>query len=44
MMHGRGKPDSVIVAEKPANKAEQLAAEQSAAEPTAAEFRSEGKR
>jgi hypothetical protein len=37
MMHGHEKSDSVIVAEKPANKAEQPAAEQSAAEPTAAE-------
>src|SRR6202795_86107 len=37
MMHGHEKADSVIVAEKPANKAEQPAAEQSAAEPTAAE-------
>src|SRR5437870_2885279 len=30
MMHGRGKSDSAIVAEKPANKADELAAEQSA--------------
>ena len=37
MMHGHEKSNSVIVAEKPANKAEQPAAEQSAAEPTAAE-------
>src|SRR6202795_2021577 len=37
MMHGHEKSDSVIVAEKPADKAEQPAAEQSAAEPTAAE-------
>ena len=37
MMYGHEKSDSVIVAEKPANKAEQPAAEQSAAEPTAAE-------
>jgi RNA-directed DNA polymerase len=37
MMHGHEKSDSVIVAEKPANKAEQPAAEQTAAEPTAAE-------
>ena len=37
MMHGHEKSDSVIVAEKPANKAEQPAADQSAAEPTAAE-------
>ena len=37
MMHGHEKSDSVIVAEKPANKAEQPTAEQSAAEPTAAE-------
>ena len=37
MMNGRGKSDAAIVAEKPANKAEQPAAEQSAAEPTAAE-------
>jgi group II intron reverse transcriptase/maturase len=37
MMHGRGKSDFAIVAVKPANKAEQLAAEQSAAEPTATE-------
>ena len=37
MMHGHEKSDSVIVAEKPANKAEQPAAEQSAAEPAAAE-------
>jgi len=37
MMHGHERSDSVIVAEKPANKAEQSATEQSAAEPTAAE-------
>ena len=37
MMYGGGKSDFAIVAEKPANKAEQPAAEQSAAEPTAAE-------
>jgi RNA-directed DNA polymerase len=37
MMHGHEKSDSVIVAEKPANKAEQPAAVQSAAEPAAAE-------
>jgi RNA-directed DNA polymerase len=37
MMHGRGKSDSAIVAEKPANKAGKLAAEQSAAAATAAE-------
>jgi len=37
MMHGHEKSDPAIVAEKPANKAEQPAAEQSAAEPTAAE-------
>jgi retron-type reverse transcriptase len=37
MMHGHEKSDSVIVAVKPANKAEQPAAEQSAAAPTAAE-------
>ena len=37
MMHGHEKSDPAIVAVKPANKAEQLAAEQSAAEPTAAE-------
>ena len=37
MMHGHEKSDSVIVAVKPANKAEQPAAERSAAEPTAAE-------
>jgi RNA-directed DNA polymerase len=37
MMHGHEKSDPVIVAMKPANKAEQLAAEPSAAEPTAAE-------
>jgi group II intron reverse transcriptase/maturase len=36
-MHGREKSDSVIVAVKPANKAEQPAVERSAAEPTAAE-------
>ena len=33
MMHGRGKSDSVVVAVKLANKAEQPAAEQSATEP-----------
>jgi RNA-directed DNA polymerase len=37
MMHGHGKSDSVIVAVKPTNKAEQPAAEQSAAKSTAAE-------
>jgi RNA-directed DNA polymerase len=37
MMHGHEKSDSVIVAMKPANEAEQPAAERSAAEPTAAE-------
>src|SRR5712691_5171442 len=37
MMHGHEKSDSVIVAVKPANKAEQPAAERSVAEPTAAE-------
>ena len=37
MMHGHEKSDPAIVAVKPANKAEQLAAERSAAEPTAAE-------
>ena len=37
MMHGHEKSDPAIVAMKPANKVEQLAAEQSAAEPTAAE-------
>jgi RNA-directed DNA polymerase len=37
MMHGREKSDSVIVAVKPANKAEQPVAEQSAQVPTAAE-------
>jgi hypothetical protein len=37
MMHGHEKSDPAIVAMKPANKAEQLAAEQSEAEPTAAE-------
>jgi RNA-directed DNA polymerase len=37
MMHGHEKSDPGIVAMKPANKAEQLAAEPSAAEPTAAE-------
>jgi retron-type reverse transcriptase len=36
-MHGHEKSDPAIVAVKPANKAEQLAAERSAAEPTAAE-------
>jgi RNA-directed DNA polymerase len=37
MMHGYEKSDSVIVAVKPTNKAEQPAAERSAAKPTAAE-------
>jgi len=37
MMHGPEKSDPVIVAGKPANKAEQPAAERSAAEPEAAE-------
>ena len=37
MMHGHEKSDPAIVAMKPANKVEQLAAEQSAAQPTAAE-------
>ena len=37
MMHGHEKSDSVIVAEKPANKAGQPAAEPSAVEPNAAE-------
>src|SRR3981081_752246 len=37
MTHERRKSDSVIVAEKPANKADKLAVEQSAAEATAAE-------
>ena len=37
MMHGYEKSDSVIVAAKPANKAEQPVAERSAGEPTAAE-------
>src|SRR5271166_2704426 len=37
MMHGHEKSDPAIVAVKPANKVEQLAAEQSAAVPTAAE-------
>ena len=37
MMHGHEKSDPDIVAMKPANNVEQLAAEQSAAEPTAAE-------
>src|ERR1700687_1919389 len=37
MMPGHEKSDSVIVAVKPANKAEHPAAEQSAAGPTAAE-------
>jgi len=37
MMYGGGKSDFAIVAEKPANKAEQPVAERSAAEPTAAE-------
>src|SRR2546427_1782820 len=38
MMHGHEKSGSVIVAVKPANKAEHPAAEQAAAEPTAAEL------
>jgi RNA-directed DNA polymerase len=37
MMHGHEKSDPAIVARKPANKVEQLAAEQPAAVPTAAE-------
>jgi retron-type reverse transcriptase len=37
MMHGHEKSDFVIVAMKPANKAEQPVAERSAGEPTAAE-------
>jgi hypothetical protein len=37
MMHGHEKSDSVIVAVKPANKAEHSAAEQSTAELFAAE-------
>ena len=37
MMHGHEKSDSVIVAAKPANKAEQPAPERSAAKLTAAE-------
>jgi RNA-directed DNA polymerase len=37
MMHGRGKSDFAIVAEKPANKADKLAVEHSAAEAAAAE-------
>ena len=37
MMHGHEKSDSVIVAVKPTNKAEQPAAEESAHGPTAAE-------
>jgi RNA-directed DNA polymerase len=37
MMHGHEKSDPAIVAMKPANKVEQLAAEQSAVQPTAAE-------
>jgi RNA-directed DNA polymerase len=37
MMHGHEKSDSVIVAVKPANKAEQPAADRTAANPTAAE-------
>src|ERR671923_2918483 len=37
MKHGHEKSDPAIVALKPANKAEQLAAERSVAEPTAAE-------
>src|SRR5438093_7923071 len=38
MMHGHEKSDSVIVAVKPANKAEPSAAEQSTAAETAAEL------
>src|SRR5262249_23720678 len=38
MMHGHEKSDSVIVAVKPANKAEHPSAEQSAKAPTAAEL------
>ena len=37
MMHGRGKSDSAIVAVKPANKADPLAAEQSVVGSAAAE-------
>ena len=37
MVYGHEESDFAIVAVKPANKAEQLAAEQSAAEPAAAE-------
>src|SRR3974390_619661 len=37
MMHGHEQSDPAIVAEKPANKAEQLTAEEAAAEPAAAE-------
>jgi RNA-directed DNA polymerase len=37
MMNGLEKSDSVIVATKPANKAEQPVVERTAAEPTAAE-------
>jgi hypothetical protein len=37
VMHGHEKSDSVIVAMKPTNKAEQPAAEQFAMEPTATE-------
>jgi hypothetical protein len=37
MMHGHEKSDSVILAVKPVNKAEQPALERSAVEPTAAE-------
>ena len=37
MMHGHEKSDSVIVAAKPANKAEQPPAERSAGEPNVAE-------
>src|SRR5437879_12489033 len=37
MTHERRKSDSVIVAEKPANKADKLVAEQSTAEAAAAE-------
>ena len=38
MMRGYEKSDSVIVAVKPTNKAEQPAAERSSVEPTAAEL------
>ena len=38
MMHGAEKSDPVIVAGKPANKAEQPPAERSAGEPNAAEL------